>query len=141
MTENQIIEYKQSWHDDYLKWICGFANASGGTLWIGVRDDGSIAGVDDCNHLMVEIPNKSRDLMGVTVNLNEKQENGKRFLEIIIPAYTIPISLRGRYYFRSGSTNLELTGTSLTEFLLRKCNTFSCRLMLKLESLFPMPIF
>jgi len=30
MAENQTIEYKQSWHDDYLKWICGFANASGG---------------------------------------------------------------------------------------------------------------
>ena len=24
--ENQNIEYKQSWHDGYLKWICGFAN-------------------------------------------------------------------------------------------------------------------
>ncbi|WP_407058550.1 helix-turn-helix domain-containing protein [Syntrophotalea acetylenica] len=25
--ESQNIEWKQSWHDDYLKWICGFANA------------------------------------------------------------------------------------------------------------------
>lgn len=24
--ENQSIEYKQSWRDEYLKWICGFAN-------------------------------------------------------------------------------------------------------------------
>ncbi|MBU4485598.1 MAG: winged helix-turn-helix transcriptional regulator [Candidatus Delongbacteria bacterium] len=29
MTENQNREYKQSWHDDYLKWVCGFANAVG----------------------------------------------------------------------------------------------------------------
>jgi ATP-dependent DNA helicase RecG len=28
--ESQNIEWKQSWHDDYLKWICGFANAQGG---------------------------------------------------------------------------------------------------------------
>ena len=120
MTENQIIEYKQSWHDDHLKWICGFANASGGTLLIGVDDNGSVIGIEDYKHLMVEIPNKSRDLMGVTVNLNEKRDNDKRFLEISIPAYTVPISLRGHYYIRSGSTNLELTGNSLTEFLLRK---------------------
>jgi len=120
MTENQFIEYKQSWHDDHLKWICGFANASGGTLLIGVNDDGSVTGVGNFRQLMVEIPNKSRDLMGVTVNINEKQDNDNRFLEIIIPAYTVPISLRGRYYFRSGSTNMELTGNSLTEFLLRK---------------------
>ena len=26
MSEQQNIEYKQSWHDDYLKWVCGFAN-------------------------------------------------------------------------------------------------------------------
>jgi hypothetical protein len=35
MKENQNIEYKQSWRDEYLKWICGFANADGGTLIIG----------------------------------------------------------------------------------------------------------
>lgn len=30
MNENQNIEYKQCWRDEYLKWICGFANANGG---------------------------------------------------------------------------------------------------------------
>lgn len=25
MRENQNTEYKELWHDDYLKWICGFA--------------------------------------------------------------------------------------------------------------------
>ena len=29
-AENQNIEYKETWRDDYLKWICGFANAQGG---------------------------------------------------------------------------------------------------------------
>jgi ATP-dependent DNA helicase RecG len=27
MNEHQNIGYKASWHDDYLKWVCGFANA------------------------------------------------------------------------------------------------------------------
>ena len=31
MAENQNIEYKSSWRDEYLKWVCGFANAGGGT--------------------------------------------------------------------------------------------------------------
>ena len=30
MSESQLIEYKESWRDEYLKWICGFANAQGG---------------------------------------------------------------------------------------------------------------
>ena len=28
-NESQNIEYKRSWHDEYLKWVCGFANANG----------------------------------------------------------------------------------------------------------------
>ena len=28
----QTIEFKQSWHEEYLKWICGFAIAQGGKL-------------------------------------------------------------------------------------------------------------
>ncbi len=26
IAENQDIEFKESWRDEYLKWICGFAN-------------------------------------------------------------------------------------------------------------------
>ena len=40
--ENQKTEYKQSWHDDYLKWICGFANSDGGKLLIGMNDKGEV---------------------------------------------------------------------------------------------------
>ncbi|MDF9827935.1 putative HTH transcriptional regulator [Ereboglobus sp. PH5-10] len=38
MPEHQNIEYKQAWHDDYLKWICGFANARGGSLFPGMDE-------------------------------------------------------------------------------------------------------
>lgn len=38
MAETQHIEYKQSWRDEYLKWVCGFANAKGGLLVIGRTD-------------------------------------------------------------------------------------------------------
>ena len=30
--ETQTIEFKQSWHDEYLKWICGVANAQSAKL-------------------------------------------------------------------------------------------------------------
>ena len=32
--EFQNIEFKESWRDEYLKWICGFSNAKGGMLYI-----------------------------------------------------------------------------------------------------------
>ena len=34
--ENQIIDWKEKWKDEYLVWICGFANAQGGRLKIQV---------------------------------------------------------------------------------------------------------
>ena len=33
--ENQNIEWKESWREEYFKWVCGFANAQGGRLFIG----------------------------------------------------------------------------------------------------------
>lgn len=39
MPEHQTIEWKESWHDEFLEWICGYANAYGGTLYIGKNDN------------------------------------------------------------------------------------------------------
>ena len=119
-TEQHNIEFKSSWHDDYLKWVCGFANAQGGVIFIGKDDNGVVVGVDGYKKLMDDIPNKIRNFMGITVEVNLHEEAGKHFIEIMTPPYSVPISLRGRYYYRSGSTKQELSGASLNEFLLRK---------------------
>jgi len=120
MPEHQNIEYKSAWHDDYLKWVCGFANAQGGVIYIGKDDNGKVSGIDGYKKLMDDIPNKIRNAMGITVEVNLHEEAGKHYIEIKILPYSVPISLRGRYYYRSGSTKQELTGASLNEFLLKK---------------------
>jgi ATP-dependent DNA helicase RecG len=120
MPEQQNIEYKQSWHDDYLKWICGFANAQGGVIFIGKDDNGKVVGISDYKKLMDEIPNKAKDLMGILVDVNLHEEKDLYYLEIITQPYAVPISLRGKYYYRSGSTKQELIGAALTDYLLRK---------------------
>ena len=45
MSEDQNIEFKESWRDEYLKWICGFANSQGGKIFIGKDDDGKVIGL------------------------------------------------------------------------------------------------
>ncbi|GHT44592.1 ATP-dependent DNA helicase [Bacteroidia bacterium] len=120
MSESQNIEYKSSWHDDYLKWICGFANAQGGKIYIGKNDVGAVVGVEDYKRLMDDIPNKIKNLMGITTEVNLLQDGDKHFIEIIVQPYSVPISLRGRYYYRSGSVKQELTGAALNEFLLKR---------------------
>jgi hypothetical protein len=34
MPEHQEIEWKESWRDEHLKWLCGYANAHGGMFFI-----------------------------------------------------------------------------------------------------------
>lgn len=65
MHESQNTEFKSSWHDDYLKWICGFANAIGGMIYIGRDDNGKVVGLADYSKLMEDLPNKIRNAMGI----------------------------------------------------------------------------
>jgi ATP-dependent DNA helicase RecG len=58
--------------------------------------------------------------MGITTEVNLKQENKLDYIEIIVQPYSVPISLHGQYYYRSGSVKQELTGIALNEFLLKK---------------------
>lgn len=118
--ESQNIEFKESWRDKYLKWICGFANAQGGTLFVGIEDKGEVCGVKDAQKLMEDIPNKVRDMLGILVDVNLKEKDEKQYLEIVTEAYPYPISFRGKYYQRSSATNQELKGVALDRFMLRK---------------------
>ncbi len=106
MSERQNIEWKQSWHDDYLKWICGFANAIGGIIYIGKNDDGNVVDVVDYKNLMDSIPNKIRNSMGIICDINLLEEASKHYIEIKVNPYSVAVSLRGRYYYRSGSTKM-----------------------------------
>ncbi|MBR6067054.1 MAG: putative DNA binding domain-containing protein [Bacteroidales bacterium] len=118
--ESQNIEYKQSWKDEYLKWVCGFANAQGGKLYIGIDDRGNVCGVENAHRLSEDIPNKIVALLGVVADVNILNRDGKDYMEIEVVPSNVPISYKGKYYYRSGSTMQELNGTSLQQFVLKK---------------------
>ena len=120
MLESQNIEFKSNWREDCLKWICGFANANGGKLFIGIDNNGKVTGIENHKGLMEQLPNKFRDILGVYAEVNLHRENNKPFLEIVVPRFDVPISVRGKYYIRTGSTLQELKGPSLNEFILKR---------------------
>jgi ATP-dependent DNA helicase RecG len=120
MPEQQNIEYKQSWHDDYLKWICGFANAIGGIIYIGKDNNGDVVHLKNYNKLLEDIPNKIRNSLGIICDVQLHDQDGKKYISIIVHPYSVAVSLRGRYYYRSGSVKSELTGIELNDFLLKK---------------------
>ena len=122
MNENQYIEFKESWRDEYLKHICAFANSHGGSLFIGVKDDGTVIGVKDFKKLLEDIPNKVVQLLGIIIDIDTKFTNDKNIIEIIVSPSSVPISFHGKYFIRSGSTVQELHGQKLREFILKKDN-------------------
>lgn len=118
--ETQAIEYKQQWADKYLTYISGFANAQGGTLYIGINDAGEVVGINNAKYLLENLPNKAIQATGVIPDIEILNRNGKEYIAIHIKQSDQPISCNGKYYMRSGSTLQELGGTALTDFLLRQ---------------------
>ena len=120
MAESQNIEYKESWRDEYLKWLCGFANAQGGTIYIGIDDAGNVVGVKNIKKLMEDIPNKIQSGLGIVADVNKLTKDGKDYLEIKVKPSSFPISYHGEFHYRSGATKQQLTGIALSEFIMQK---------------------
>lgn len=120
MPENQNTEWKSKWKDEYLEWVCGYANAQGGKIYIGCDDSGNAIGTPNSHKLLEDIPNKIRDALGIVVGVNLLNDKDKEYIEIDVPPYPIGISCKGIYYYRSGSTRQVLTGPALEAFLIRK---------------------
>ncbi|MBQ3999183.1 MAG: putative DNA binding domain-containing protein [Paludibacteraceae bacterium] len=148
--ESQVVEYKRKWRDDFLKELCAFANSQGGTLYIGVEDDGSICGIgeseiirvpsakqrlssctedrsreDNVQALMENLPNKIHSNLGFYAEVNSHTDDvtGYKFIAIVVEPLDEAISYNGKCYIRSGSTTQELRGQELATFLMHKTKT------------------
>ena len=92
MAEKQNVEYKSSWHDDYLKWVCGFANAIGGIIYIGIDDNGDVVHLADYARLLEDIPNRIRNAMGIICDVQLHEDEGKKYISIKVNPYTVAVS-------------------------------------------------
>ena len=110
MKENQNLEFKESWRDEYLRYVSGFANSQGGSLLIGVDDNGVVVGVENAKKLLENLPNKIISTTGVIPEVSMLEENGKEYIRISIGPSNTPVTFNGRLYLRSGSTLQEMDG-------------------------------
>ncbi|MCD6104645.1 MAG: putative DNA binding domain-containing protein [Thermosipho sp. (in: Bacteria)] len=120
--ETQNIEYKESFGDSVLKAICGMANSNGGTIFVGVSDDGSVKGIKITNKDLEKITEKIVNKLGIHPEIELKKENEKNFLMIKDTKSNVPISFNGRYYERVGNTTREMKHEKLKSFLLKGIN-------------------
>ena len=80
MDESQNIEYKSIWKDEYYKWICGFANAIGGRIFLAVEfalKNGRITNTDVQEMAKVSKPTATRLLASLSDYLEVKGTTGK----------------------------------------------------------------
>ena len=120
LAESQNIEYKESWRDEYLKWVCGFANAQGGTIYIGIDDAGNVVEMKNVKKLMEDIPNKIQSGLGIIAEVNKLTKDGLDYIEIRVEPSSYPVNYHGEYHYRSGATKQQLHGVALTEFIREK---------------------
>lgn len=126
--ESETIELKSVVVDDIKKEIIAFANSDGGTLYIGVRDDGKVVGVDDSDVTALQISNMVRDSIkpDITMFLHYKtiEEGGKEIIEITVqrgtdrPYYIAKKGMRPEgVYVRQGYSSVPATDTAIRRMI------------------------
>ena len=73
-------------------------------MYFGVDDDHEVVGLKQTEKLLEDIPNKIVNAMGIVVDVNLREQNGLEYIEAVIEPSNVPISYKGKYYYRFDST-------------------------------------
>ncbi len=126
--ESETVELKEVVVDDIKKEIIAFANCDGGKLYIGVRDDGTVVGLDNTDSVSLQISNMVRDAIkpDVTMFLHYETivENGKNIVAVAIqrgtdrPYYLASKGMRPEgVYVRQGYSSVPATDTAIRRMI------------------------
>lgn len=120
--EGLNTEYKREYIEDIKKTIIAFANTDGGTLWIGVEDDGTVVGVPDADSVMLKVTSSIRDAIKPDVTLfticERVELEGKEVVAVKVQKGTAcPYYLSGKgirpegVFIRLGASTVQATKT------------------------------
>ena len=128
LIENITYEFKREYIPGINKSVVAFANTNGGTLFIGVADDGSIVGVQDVDSTMLAVSNSIRDTIKPDVTLfvdyQTEEMDGKTIIKIIVQKGTAsPYYIAGKgirpegVYIRQGASSVPATETAILRMI------------------------
>jgi ATP-dependent DNA helicase RecG len=127
-SENLTSELKREYTPDINKSVIAFANTSGGTVYIGVANDGNVAGVTDVDGTMLKISNSIRDSIkpDIAMFVDYQQEiiDRKTIIKIIVQKGTSsPYYIAGKgirpegVYVRQGAPTVPATETAILRMI------------------------
>ena len=128
MQESKNIEFKERFVDDIKKTIVAFANTDGGTLYIGISDNGDVCGVEDSDDCMLRASNTIRDAIKPDVSMfceiDSEVVNEKSVVKITVAQGTAkPYYIAGKgirpegVYVRQGASNAPATETAILNMI------------------------
>lgn len=126
--ESETIELKRIATDEIKKEIVAFANTNGGRLYVGVDDDGSVAGLEDADGTALQISNMVRDSIKPDVSgfvhYETQMTNGREILMVEIqkgtnrPYYIAKKGLRpDGVYVRQGFSSVPASDDSIRRMI------------------------
>lgn len=126
--ESETVELKSVVVDDIKKEIIAFANCDGGKLYIGIRNEGTVIGVDDPDSVALKISNIVRDAIkpDVTMFLHYEtiEEDGKKIVAVEIqrgtdrPYYIAKKGMRPEgVYVRQGYSSVPATDSAIRRMI------------------------
>lgn len=118
--ESETCEWKERWTDEALKDLAAFANHQGGTLYLGVRDDGTIVGAPDHDVEIQRLANLISSRLGINPSIETQTYGGKRVIAIRVNPVRGIVGYQGRYLRRVGSTNRDFTHEELARRFLEQ---------------------
>jgi len=119
--ESETVEFKESLDEEAFETIAAFANTKGGTLLIGVADDGSIKGMTLGKETMRDWANRIAQATRVHPQISGFSHEGKTVVTIQLSESTVkPVPCRGRYFKRVSKSNRQMTDDDLTRAVLEK---------------------
>ena len=134
--ERRIVEYKRAWTDlpgNLFETVCAFLNRDGGSIILGVEDNGSIErGVnpDTINQMCGNISNISNNPQRLfppfLLNPEVSDVNGKKLIIVEVPSSSLVHRFGGKVYDRSNDGDYELrTDAEISALYQRKSTQYS----------------
>jgi ATP-dependent DNA helicase RecG len=122
MIEDLHTEFKESWSDKCLRNVAALGNSDGGTLFIGLGDNGEVVGVDGVKKLLKEIPDKIQNVLGIVPIVDCHSKDGKDYISINVAKHDDILFFEGKVFVKSGSTTRELKGRELRTHVIKRFN-------------------